>query len=396
MRILTIAQFLPTPDRASGDLRFFTLLSLIAKEHDVTLTTLCQSDQIEELGEEKYNSYVAALKAQGIAVADRLWPRLRDENFDVILFEFYQPAVHLLDEVRFVQPSARIIVDSVDVHFRRYAAKATLSGAQSDLEFAERIKKEELGIYKRADVVIVVTEDDRQTLLTHSPELQISVIPNVHQIHPPMSPREARSSSMIFVGGFKHEPNVDAIIYFCREIMPLVRARIPSVHLSIVGSHPPDEVLSLASESIEVTGYVPDTAPYLRHSAVSIAPLRYGAGMKGKIGEAMSHGLPVVTTSIGAEGFGLTPGADVLVSDTAAGFASHVVNLLQDQRLHDTIRINGWEFMRTHYSVDAVEKLCQVFLAEVRATPVRHLPWLDKVQRSARYFYDRNIAWRFR
>jgi glycosyltransferase involved in cell wall biosynthesis len=104
---------------------------------------------------------------------------------------------------------------------------------------------------------------------------------------------------MIFVGGFRHEPNIDAVVYFCEEILPRVKNVIPEARFTIVGSYPPVEVKNLNNEYITVTGHVSSTTPYLQESYVSVAPLRYGAGMKGKIGEAMAHGLPVVTTTKG-------------------------------------------------------------------------------------------------
>jgi glycosyltransferase involved in cell wall biosynthesis len=396
MKILVISRFLPTPDRASGDLRFFTLLCMIAKQHSITLCVLEGADQIEELGHQTYSSYKTGLNFGGVTLVENLWSPLCVEKWDAVVFEFYQPAIRLLDEVRFRQPSARIIIDSVDVHFRRYEAKASLSDDHRDIDFARHVKAEELDIYGRADMVVVVTEDDKQTLREQNPHLSVAVLPNVHQIHTPMTPKDAKPNSLIFVGGFKHEPNVDAMIYFCSEILPLIRQRIPTTHLTIVGSHPTDAIRSLASSNVEITGFVPDTTPYLRKSSVSIAPLRYGAGMKGKIGEAMSHGLPVVTTNTGAEGFGLTPGKELLVGNSAAAFADHVINLLQDAALHESIRLSGWEFMRSNYSTESVEHLCSTFLAQVQITPIHTMSPLSRLRRSAREFYEQNIAWRFR
>jgi hypothetical protein len=396
MRVLAISDFLPMPDRASGDLRFFTLLSLLAKHHALTLCALNTADQKKRLGDDAFALYREGLVAQGVSVAVGLSLLLRNQSWDVVLFEFYQPAMAMLDEVRFRQPGARIVIDSVDVHFRRFAAKAELTGAIADREMAEQVQGEELDIYRRADMVVVVTEDDRQTLRGMLPDLPMMVLPNVHDVFPPADPSMAVPNSMIFVGGFLHEPNVDAMLYFCAEVMPLIKKQIPSACLSIVGSNPPAAIQALASDSIEVTGYVPDTAPYLEKSRVSIAPLRYGAGMKGKIGEAMSHGLPVVTTSVGAEGFGLTPGENILVGDSATEFAEHVVRLMQDHALHERIRLVGWEFIRSRYSVEAVEGLCQAAMSEVTSLPVRSLPLLKRLHRVSREAYEKNIGWRFR
>lgn len=396
MRILTISPSLPIPDQASGDLRLFTLLALMAKSHSVSLCVLYADDQIEEMGTQSYSAYVNAIQSKGVRVSTDLAPLLRSETWDVVLFEFYEPAIKLIDEVRFRQPCARVVIDSVDVHFRRHAAKATISGSEADAALADKVKREELRAYNSADTVIAVTEDDKSTLSPQIRDVPIYVLPNVHKINTPMDPMLTKPNSMIFVGGFKHEPNVDAMHYFCKNVLPLIRDAIPTANLTIVGSHPPVDIQALASDHIEVTGYVPDTSKYLRGAAISIAPLRYGAGMKGKIGEAMSHGLPIVTTTIGAEGFGLVAGKDLLVGDSAREFALHVINLLRDPKLYNTIRLNGWRFIRNHYSIERVEQLCHETLAAIQTAPVHKLPRFKRIRRAGREFYERNVAWRFR
>lgn len=396
MQLLIIATQLPTPDRASGDLRFVTLLGLLAKQHAVTLCGFNDSGQRKKLGAEAFNAYVAGLTAKGVEVCEGgLLPLLTRQAWDVVLFEFYQPARQMLDEVRFRQPKARMVIDSVDVHFRRFAAKANLTGTKADREAALRVRTEELDIYGRADAVIVVTEDDRATLSDALPGVPMLVLPNVHAICPFVSSSASAADSLIFVGGFLHEPNIDAMIYFCSEVLPLIRRTVPGVRLRIVGSNPPEAIRGLADDAVEVTGYVPETAPYLAASRISIAPLRYGAGMKGKIGEAMAHGLPVVTTAVGAEGFGLTPGEDILVGDTAEAFAGHVLRLLRDRDLYESVRLSGWQFIRSHYSLEAVEKLANAAMAEVATLPVRLLPLQKRKMRALRDAYMTHVAWRF-
>ncbi|MDP2829312.1 MAG: glycosyltransferase [Sulfuricellaceae bacterium] len=396
MRLLVLAEALPMSDRASGDLRFLTLLGLLAKRHSVTLCGLNASGQRKRLGPEAFETYADTLVAHGVTlVEDGLLPLLKNQVWDGVLFEFYQPARQWLDEVRFRQPGARIVIDSVDVHFRRFAAKAELTGNEDDRVTAARVRRDELDIYRRADAVIVVTEDDRRTLQTVLPGLPLLVLPNVHAIFPPIQPASSVPDSLIFIGGFQHEPNTDAMLYFCGEVMPLIRRAIPGVRLCIVGSNPPETIRSLVADSIEVTGYVPDTAPYLAAARISIAPLRYGAGMKGKIGEAMSHGLPVVTTSVGAEGFGLTSGEHILLGDSAADFAEHVIHLLQDQSLYERIRLAGWEFIRSRYSLEAVEKLTRTVMAEMATLDVATLPRLKRWRLAARDAYENNVGWRF-
>jgi hypothetical protein len=140
-----------------------------------------------------------------------------------------------------------------------------------------------------------------------------------------------RVHSLSFVGGFRHTPNVDAVSWFIEEIFPLIQAKVPDVVFRIVGSHVPPEIESLRGRpGIEIVGFVEDTTFWLDEAAVSVAPLRYGAGMKGKVTEALSAGVPVVTTSIGAQGLGATSGLHLCIADTAKDFAETVVAALAD------------------------------------------------------------------
>jgi glycosyltransferase involved in cell wall biosynthesis len=163
--------------------------------------------------------------------------------------------------------------------------------------------------------------------------------------------------------------------------MPLIWRQVPAATLTIVGDSPPAAVRALACDRIQVTGYVPEVLPYLRSSRVSVAPVRYGGGMKGKIGEAMAAGLPVVTTSAGIEGFGLTPGREVLVADTPQGFASAAVTLLRDPVAYETIRRAGFKFIADRFSPEAVEARLLCFVAEAATTPARGLSSAERFRR---------------
>jgi hypothetical protein len=170
------------------------------------------------------------------------------------------------------------------------------------------------------------------------------VVSNIHDPEPAGPGFDARSG-LLFVGSFWHAPNVDAVLWLCREVLPLARRQLPDLHARIVGAGAPPEVRALAGEGVEIAGQVPDLQPDLDGARVSLAPLRYGAGVKGKVGEAMAHGLPVVTTSIGAEGMGIEPGRHALVADDAEAFAAAIVCAHQDQDLWESLRDAGRELI---------------------------------------------------
>jgi glycosyltransferase involved in cell wall biosynthesis len=198
----------------------------------------------------------------------------------------------------------------------------------------------ELGLMRAADVTLVVTEEEREHVQRDLPSARVEVVPNAHEVVADVAPLEDRAG-LLFVGGFEHLPNIDAVEYLVRSVMPLVRKQLGDVPLTIAGSKPTPAVLELASANVEVTGFVPDLEALLDRTRVMVAPLRYGAGMKGKVTQSLAQGLPVVTTSIGAEGLGAVDGRDMLIAEDPQAFADAVVRLYRDDALWRTLSANG-------------------------------------------------------
>lgn len=403
MRILAVNYQLPMPDRASGDLRFFSMLSMLAGEHQVAFWTSQSATGQQAEREGDLGRYTGLLEGAGIKViVNGFVAALRSEDWDVVLIEFYNVASPLIPVIRFHSPTSRIVVDSVDVHFNRLLAKARVTGGQADMAEAEATKKDELATYNLADLVVAVSKDDCDIIARYLPGKPVRVLPNIHWMHASTPTSDQVPDSLVFVGGFGHRPNIDAVLYFVKDVLPLIRSRLPTINLTIVGNAPPPEVQALQGEGVRITGYVADTLPYLRASRVSIAPLRYGGGMKGKVGEAMAAGLPVVTTTIGAEGFGLTSWENVLVGDSPEEFADHVLRLLQDPVFYDRVRTAGWQFIADNYSYERVSEVVSHTFLEIG----RLVPQASSLSTAVgRFFYDlgkglrecyqRHIGWRF-
>jgi hypothetical protein len=149
----------------------------------------------------------------------------------------------------------------------------------------------EIGVYRRADLVLTLTEDDRRALRRAVRGTVTAVVPSTYPVArdvPTFAQRIPRS--LLFVGGFRHSPNADAMLFFCREVLPLVRRSLPDVTVTIVGDAPPREVMALSSAETAVTGWVPHVEPYLASHCISIAPLRFGAGLKGKFMDRFAGG----------------------------------------------------------------------------------------------------------
>jgi glycosyltransferase involved in cell wall biosynthesis len=258
------------------------------------------------------------------------------------------------------------------------------------------MKRRELAVYRKADLVVAVSDEDKSILQREVDDVPIEVIPNIHRVPPLVPDKKNVSNSLLFIGNFRHDPNVDAMLYFCRDVLPLIKEEVPGVSLTIVGDSLPGEVRILADESIRVLGFVPDIKPLLETSDISIAPLRYGGGMKGKIGEAMAHGLPVVTTSVGIEGFGIIPGRQVMVGDTPDVFSGAVIRLMRDEVLYENLRRAAWTFVNDRYSIDAVSRRIRDLVGRLDRFPVKTLSRAKALEIAVRYHLERSVLWRFK
>lgn len=376
MNVLVADPFLPMFDRAAGLCRLFQLLKLL-KELQCHVTFIARDNFLEthyrpileNIGIEVYAGDPVALGATGKKI-DGLIPfshelLFQERAFHYAILETWELARYYLPLIRRFSPNTKIIVDSIDLHFVREMRAATLFLEQGHNENALKIKELELDTYNQADMVWVVTEQDKNVLKPLVQHMQVKVVPTIH-VKVEENKSYENTSDLLFVGNFSHLPNVDGIQYFCKEIFPLILRKLPNIKLNIVGSSPSNAIRVLANENVVVTGYVEDLSCYLRKARVSISPLRYGSGMKGKIGEALSWGLPVITTSIGAEGMGLRDGQDVLIADEPMLFADKVVSLYNDPQLWQMLSKNGKGKVEQNWLPAAVKSILnEIFFNKV-------------------------------
>jgi glycosyltransferase involved in cell wall biosynthesis len=243
----------------------------------------------------------------------------------------------------------------VDLHFLREQRRAIIENNKELLKKSIEWKKTELAISRLSDITFVVSSFEKELLLNEDPNLSLEVISNIHEVKGCRVPFNVRKD-ILFLGGFSHPPNVDAVLWFVRDIFPLIKKMNKNIQFYIVGSNPPKEVLTLASDDVIVTGYVEDIEPYLDNCRVFVAPLRYGAGVKGKINMSMSYGLPVVTTTIGAEGMDLEDGVNTLIADDPDQFAEKIIILYQDECLWEQLSARSIINVKNNFSFENMEK----------------------------------------
>ena len=229
-----------------------------------------------------------------------------------------------------------------------------LKGWQGFFEYFDRYYRLiswEKRVCKMVSCVVTVTDADREILSKLSPRTRVETVASGTDLeHFSMEYKENINRNILFVGSMGHFPNPDAVLYFYKEIFPRIKEEIPSVTFTIVGSGSNPEVSSLAKDpSIRVTGYVEDIRPYIENAEIFVAPMRKGAGMKGKILQAMAMSKPIVTTSIGAQGIRIEPENDFLLADNPEQFARQVIRLFRDPDLKHRLAVNANRICRKHY-----------------------------------------------
>jgi glycosyltransferase involved in cell wall biosynthesis len=267
-------------------------------------------------------------------------------------------------------PKAKVLYHTVDLHFLRMMREAELQADNSKQEAAEEMKQREFAVIREADASIVHSTSEFELLRPELPDAKLHVFPLIMDVQG-TNKNFTERKDIVFVGGYAHLPNVDAVQYFVSEIMSLLRQSLPGVRFHVVGSNPPPEIIALASEDVIIVGFVEDLNPLLDKIRVSIAPLRYGAGIKGKIGSAMAVGLPVVATSLAAEGMSLTDGENVLIEDDAKAFADAVAKLYQDEALWNRISQNGIVFADKAWGAESAYGKLAGIVADLAITTIR-------------------------
>ncbi len=256
-------------------------------------------------------------------------------------------------------PKAKILYDTIDLHYVRMRREAELQGKGN--EAWEKMHITEKFLAQNADTVIAVSEEEA-TKLKDLTEKKIVTIPNIHKYVGSEKGFDERQG-LLFIGGYHHMPNVDAAHWLIKEIMPLVWKKNPEVHLTLLGSNPTEELLAYAKDPrVHVPGFIADISGYFDQNKIFISPLRYGAGMKGKIGQALEHGLPIVSTAIGIEGMFLVDGEHVLQADTAQVFAEKIIELYQNESLWYKLKYNAEEALEP-FSIASVEQRLEKILS---------------------------------
>ena len=353
-RAFVVDNYMLTPDRESGSLRMVNLFSVL-QELGYKVTFAAANLEAPE-------PYVSQLQTLGVECLYRPYTRSiarhlaeHGRDYDLAILSRADAAARTMLHVKRHCPHARIVFDTVDLHFLREARLAELTGDRRTRSLAQRRKAQELALIDAADATLVVSATELELLRAERPHARLHLVSNIHRIFGSARPFAERRD-ILFIGAFAHPPNTDAVQWLAREILPRVWAELPELHCHVIGADPPAQIRALGGPNLTVHGYVPDVAPFFASCRLSVAPLRYGAGVKGKINQSLSHGVPVVATPQAAEGMHLTNERSALIAEDPLAFAAAIVRLYTDASLWGCISAAGLEIMDRHFGFAAARR----------------------------------------
>jgi sugar transferase (PEP-CTERM/EpsH1 system associated) len=404
VRILWLKTELLHPVDKGGKIRTYNMLKELKREHHVTYLTLddgtataeerakateychelvCVPHQrrekftpgfyVELLANLAASHPYAIKKYESKAMLREIVERERSDSFDLLVCDFLAPAANVPAKLKTPAVLFQHNVEAM-IWKRHYevqtnpAKKAYLYGQW------QKMRRFEQAMCRRFDSVIAVSADDREQMKRDYGAKAVFDVPTGvdTEFFRPSGGVETSGHGIVFTGSMDWLPNEDAIRYFMREIMPLVKQKVPDASLTVVGRNPPPALADMAKEdpSLIITGRVDDVRPYIERAAAYIVPLRIGGGTRLKIFEAMAMEKTVISTTIGAEGLPVTDGVDVLLADEPVAFAGAVVRVLTDSAYANELGQRAAANVREHHGWRQVtEKFVAACLNSANAEP---------------------------
>ena len=246
---------------------------------------------------------------------------------------------------------ARLVFNSIDLNFVREERRAQLLQDEATLAIVAQLRRREEHLIASSDMTFVVSTTEQNLLAQTMPECLVVRLPLARPVHRPAK-KFAERSGIGFIGGFEHAPNLDAVNYFLEAIWPSIRRALPGCEFRIVGAGAP-EGLASNHENVVVLGHQADVEPWFESLRVTVAPLRYGAGAKGKVASSLAHGVPCIVTSIASEGMRLVDEAGVLIRDDPEEFAKAVLQAYVDEDYWGSLSSAGVACAEQMLSLDA-------------------------------------------
>lgn len=343
LTILVIDSYVPMHDKEAGSLRLLNLLKIMI---GLGFRVIFFPDNFARL-----EPYTTELEHLGVSV-------LHHGNAQGSADDQLKAAFEDIDVAWICRPElaskygswiktathAKIVYDTIDLHFVRQRRQSETENSDDDVTWRST-RDLEVGCARASDATVVVSEIERSTLREHD-VAAVFVVPTIHDMQLTLGLPYEEREGLLFIGGYGHPPNVDAVTWLVDNVMPIVWQKRPEIKVTLLGNDPPDRVKALANFKVRVTGYIADVEEFFLTHRIFVAPVRYGAGVKGKIGHALSYALPTITTSIGGEGFDFINERNALVADSKEAFAAAILRLHDDRALWQTLSENSEDALR--------------------------------------------------
>ena len=367
-RVLVLDHCTPTPDQDAGSITALNLMRIFQclgfkvtfAPEDNFLYMDSYTRDLQRIGIEcLYAPYVTSVEQHLTEYGDQ---------YDVVVVFRVMAAERNVEAIRKYCQNAKFVFHTSDLHHLRELREAELAGSDDLRQKAEKTKDRELRIIGNADATIVHSTIEKsfldKNIFQKASASRVFAFNWAIEIPGTKIGFDSRDG-LVFIGGFQHKPNLDAVLYFAKEIFPIVRQKLPNITFRIIGSRTTPEIQALACDGIEVLGFVQDLRTMLDRCRMSVVPLRYGAGTKGKIGTSLSFGLPCVSTSIGTEGMEISDGDGVLVAEDPVNFADAIIQLYQDATLWKFCSRNGIDYVENNLSMNAGVKTIESILEAI-------------------------------
>ncbi|MFO3795867.1 MAG: glycosyltransferase, partial [Anaerolineales bacterium] len=354
--------FYPRPDEDSGSLDQVNFIRIFQNlGYDVAFIALLNFGDSPEVG-----AKISALGAYCVtssefsSVEEYLF--LNQERISTMFLSRVHFGGPWIERAKAFCPKARILFNTVDLHHIREEREAVLRGDADGVKRAEETKRLEYACIMAADASIVVSDHEQKLLADELPSAKVAVVPLMREIPRTTFPAWHNRQHLAFIGGFQHQPNIDAVNYFLDEIWPIVHARRPDLKFHVIGSHLTDELKARQEPNVEWVGYVPQIEPWLDKLRLTVAPLRYGAGAKGKVVSSLLNGVPCIATTVAAEGMGLRIGDDIVACPNPESFADAILRVHDDIGVWTNLSTNGFDAISRKYSIEYAQKRLETLL----------------------------------
>jgi glycosyltransferase involved in cell wall biosynthesis len=364
------------------------LLSRVANVHQVSVATFYENDfELRECDKLRpFCRFLVPVYRRGKPAKNifpyepfdefnlpEMWQALdclrRESSFDIVHFEYTQMGVYA-DQF----PDSRKFLTEIEVNYgAAYSKLAQINNPAKRLKWyynALQVLDRELALCRKVDHVICVNETDAGLLRDYLPRGHVHVVHTGVDIHHfKLNGHQSEESDSIgFVGAFRHEPNVDAALFFTRDVLPLIQAENPRAKFYLIGANPSDDIKRLHNGcDIYVTGFVDDLLDYYHRMSVIVVPLRTGVGIRGKILEAWAAGKPVVGTALAAAGIEARQGENIYIADSPAELAQWTTRLLENRPARQRMALHGRKTAEDHYDWDRLaQRLCDLYKRAVK------------------------------